>query len=155
MTRVHATSSCVQSDSIKGLAQSIAQPAYNRLLIAEPLLRRAVPILIRAFLVTILIGAFVQVLDQNRQKHAATMREIASIADLMKERIDHLRIDTHQDNLPCRAPSPRPGLSAPVSYMCRTVRRVSRLIGCARRRSQGTYHHPAQIKNGPEWGHFW
>jgi two-component system cell cycle sensor histidine kinase PleC len=90
MTRVHATSSCVQSDSIKGLAQSIAQPAYNRLLIAEPLLRRAVPTLIIAFLVTILIGAFVQVLDQNRQKHAATTREIASLADLMKERIDHL-----------------------------------------------------------------
>jgi len=90
MARVHATSSCVQSDSIKGLAQSIAQPAYNRLLIAEPLLRRAVPILIIAFLVTILIGAFVQVLDQNRQKHAATTREIASLADLMKERIDHL-----------------------------------------------------------------
>lgn len=55
---------------------------------------------------------------------------------------------------PCRAPSPRPGLSAPVSYMCRTVRRASRLIGCARRRSQGTYHHPAQIKNGLEWGRF-
>ena len=31
-----------------------------------------------------------QVLDQNRQKHAATTREIASLADLMKERIDHL-----------------------------------------------------------------
>jgi len=90
MTRAHATGSCVQSDSIKGLAQSIAQPAYNRLLIAEPLLRRAVPILIIAFLVTILIGAFVQVLDQTRQKHAATTREIASLADLMKERIDHL-----------------------------------------------------------------
>lgn len=90
MTRVHATSSCAQSDSIKGLAQSIAQPAYNRLLVAEPLLRRAVPTLIIAFLVTILIGAFVQVLDQNRQKHAATMREVASLADLMKERIDHL-----------------------------------------------------------------
>ena len=90
MARVHATSSCVQSDSIKGLAQSIAQPAYNRLLIAEPLLRRAVPTLIIAFLVTILIGAFVQVLDQTRQKHTATTREIASLADLMKERIDHL-----------------------------------------------------------------
>jgi two-component system cell cycle sensor histidine kinase PleC len=72
------------------LAQSIAKPAYNRLLIAEPLLRRAVPTLIIAFLVTILIGAFVQVLDQNKQKHAATTREIASLADLMKERIDHL-----------------------------------------------------------------
>ncbi|CAM5424982.1 histidine kinase OS=Afipia felis OX=1035 GN=pleC_2 PE=4 SV=1 [Afipia felis] len=90
MARAHTTSSCVQSDSIKGLAQSIAQPTYHRLLIAEPLLRRAVPTLIIAFLVTILIGAFVQVLDQTRQKHAAATNEIASLADLLKERIDHL-----------------------------------------------------------------
>jgi two-component system cell cycle sensor histidine kinase PleC len=90
MARAHTTSSCVQSDSIKGLAQSIAQPTYHRLLIAEPLLRRAVPILIIAFLVTILIGAFVQVLDQTRQKHTAARNEIASLADLLKERIDHL-----------------------------------------------------------------
>ena len=88
MARVHAAESCVQSDSIKGLAQSIAQPAYNRLLIVEPLLRRAVPTLIIAFLATILIGACVQVLDQNRQKHNAVTREIASLADLVTERIE-------------------------------------------------------------------
>ena len=43
MARAHAASACVQSDSIKGLAQSIAKPAYHRLLIAEPALRRAFP----------------------------------------------------------------------------------------------------------------
>ncbi len=48
MARAHAASGCVQSDSIKGLAQSIAKPAYHRLLIAEPALRRAVPTLIIA-----------------------------------------------------------------------------------------------------------
>ena len=70
MARAHAASACVQSDSIKGLAQSIAKPAYHRLLIAEPALRRAVPTLIIAFLITICLGAFVQVVDQNRQKRA-------------------------------------------------------------------------------------
>ena len=50
MARAHAASACVQSDSIKGLAQSIAKPAYHRLLVAEPALRRAVPTLIIAFL---------------------------------------------------------------------------------------------------------
>src|ERR1700739_2609645 len=70
MARAHAaTGACVQSDSIKGLAQSIAKPAYHRLLIAEPALRRAVPTLIIAFLITICLGAFVQVVDQNRKKH--------------------------------------------------------------------------------------
>ena len=90
MARAHATNACAQSDSIKGLAQSIAKPAYHRLLIAEPTLRRAVPILIIAFLITICLGAFVQVLDQYRQKRSATKREIAALADMLGERIDRL-----------------------------------------------------------------
>ena len=79
MARAHAASACVQSDSIKGLAQSIAKPAYHRLLLAEPALRRAVPTLIIAFLITICLGAFVQVVDQTRQKRAATKRDLAAI----------------------------------------------------------------------------
>ena len=66
MARADAASASARSDSIKGLAQSIANPAYRRLLTAEPLLRRAVPVLIIAFLVTICVGALVQVLDQRR-----------------------------------------------------------------------------------------
>src|SRR6202035_2751878 len=80
MARAHAASACVQSDSIKGLAQSIAKPAYHRLLIAEPALRRAVPTLIIAFLITICLGAFVQVVDQTRQKRTAMKRDLAAAA---------------------------------------------------------------------------
>src|SRR5215472_1774063 len=90
MSRAHAANACAQSDSIKGLAQSIAKPAYTRLLTAEPTLRRAVPTLIIAFLITICLGAFVQVLDQNRQKRAATKRDLAALADVLAERIDRL-----------------------------------------------------------------
>src|SRR5437899_8202932 len=90
MARAHAASACVQSDSIKGLAQSIAKPAYHRLLIAEPALRRAVPTLIVAFLITICLGACVQVIDQNRQKRATLKRDLTAIADFLAERIDHL-----------------------------------------------------------------
>ena len=90
MARVHAANACVQSDSIKGLAQSIAKPAYHRLLTAEPALRRAVPTLIIAFLITICLGAFVQVIDQNRQKRAAMKRDLAAIADVLAERIERL-----------------------------------------------------------------
>src|SRR5436190_2631584 len=90
MARAHAASACVQSDSIKGLAQSIAKPAYLRLLIAEPALRRAVPILIIAFLITICLGAFVQVIDQNRQKRASLERELAALSDLLAEHIEHI-----------------------------------------------------------------
>src|SRR3979490_2249347 len=90
MARANAASACVQSDSIKGLAQSIAKPAYHRLLIAEPALRRAVPTLIIAFLITICLGAFVQVVDQNRQQRAAMKRDLAALADFLAERLDRI-----------------------------------------------------------------
>jgi two-component system cell cycle sensor histidine kinase PleC len=91
MARAHAANACVQSsDSIKGLAQSIAKPAYQRLLTAEPVLRRAVPTLIIAFLVTICLGAFVQVLDQSRQKRVANKRDLNATADILSDRIGYL-----------------------------------------------------------------
>src|SRR3954470_6942359 len=90
MARAHAANACVQSDSIKGLAQSIAKPAYHRLLTAEPALRRAVPTLIIAFLITICLGAFVQVIDQSRQKRAAMKRDLSALTDLLAERLDRL-----------------------------------------------------------------
>jgi two-component system cell cycle sensor histidine kinase PleC len=90
MARAHAANACVQSDSIKGLAQSIAKPAYHRLLIAEPALRRAVPTLIIAFLITICLGAFVQVIDQNRLKRASIKRDLAAVADVLAERLERI-----------------------------------------------------------------
>jgi two-component system cell cycle sensor histidine kinase PleC len=90
MARAHAAEACVQSDSIKGLAQSIAKPAYHRLLIAEPALRRAVPTLIIAFLITICFGAFVQVVDQSRQKRATMKRDVAALGDLLAERLERV-----------------------------------------------------------------
>jgi two-component system cell cycle sensor histidine kinase PleC len=114
MARAHAASACVQSDSIKGLAQSIAKPAYHRLLVAEPALRRAVPTLIIAFLITICLGAFVQVVDQNRQKRGAVKRDLAAVADLLAERLDRIAsvrqdraatIDRLQSLLPGLIPS--------------------------------------------------
>ncbi|MGN6117625.1 MAG: PAS domain-containing protein, partial [Nitrobacter sp.] len=92
MAHAHAASACAQSDSIKGLAQSIAKPAYHRLLIAEPALRRAVPTLIIAFLVTICFGALVQVIDQTRQKQSATKRDLLALADLLAERLEHVGV---------------------------------------------------------------
>src|SRR3954463_9602948 len=90
MARAHAANALVQSDSIKGLAQSIAKPAYHRLLTAEPALRRAVPTLIVAFLITICLGAFVQVVDHSRQKRAATRIQLAALADILAERLDRI-----------------------------------------------------------------
>src|SRR3954465_8660262 len=80
--RAGAASASARSDSIKGLAQSIAKPAYRRLLTAEPALRRAVPALIIAFLITICVGAAVQVMDQRRQALAAAAVDIEALAEI-------------------------------------------------------------------------
>jgi two-component system cell cycle sensor histidine kinase PleC len=88
MARAETASASIRSDSIKGLAQSIAKPAYRRLLTAEPALRRAVPALIIAFLLTICVGAFVQVLDHRRQVIGELFKHLEAGADVMAERID-------------------------------------------------------------------
>src|SRR5579872_5343366 len=90
MGRAHAAGACVQSDSIKGLAQSIAKPAYHRRLLAEPALRRAVPTLVVAFMLTICLGAFVQVIDQARLKRDTAKRDLAAVADFIAERLEHI-----------------------------------------------------------------
>src|ERR1700680_4546568 len=90
MARAEAASASTRSDSIKGLAQSIAKPAYRRLVIAEPALRRAVPALIIAFLLTIGVGAVVQVLDHRRLAIADAINDMENIADFVAERLDRL-----------------------------------------------------------------
>src|ERR1700694_1092559 len=97
MARAEAASASVRSDSIKGLAQSIAKPAYRRLLIAEPALRRAVPVLIIAFLLTICVGAVVQVLEHRRQLIAATNLQIEAVAELMADRIERAVREARSD----------------------------------------------------------
>src|SRR6186713_404207 len=81
MARAEVARASTRSDSIKGLAQSIAKPAYRRLLTAEPALRRAVPSLIIVFLLTICVGAAVQVLDHRRQAVAEAAHDIDNVAD--------------------------------------------------------------------------
>src|SRR5690606_20634539 len=80
----------VHSDSIKGLAQCVADPTYRRLLTAEPLLRRAVPVLIIAFLLTVGIGAVIQILEHRRQAFADGWNEIDRLADIIDGRLSRL-----------------------------------------------------------------
>src|SRR4051812_35902175 len=91
MARANVASASARPDSIKGLAQSIAKPAYRRPLTAEPLLRRAGPVLIIAFLVTICVGAGVQVPDQRRQTLNTMAISLDALADLAVERLQQLK----------------------------------------------------------------
>jgi two-component system, cell cycle sensor histidine kinase PleC len=87
MARAGVASVSARSDSIKGLAQSVAKPAYRRLLTAEPLLRRAVPVLIVAFLATICVGTVVQVVDHRQQALNDMAVALDTVADLVAERL--------------------------------------------------------------------
>jgi two-component system cell cycle sensor histidine kinase PleC len=97
MARAEAAGASARSDSIKGLAQSIAKPAYRRLLTAEPALRRAVPALIVAFLMTIAIGAFVQVVEHRRTALSDAANDIDTIAEVLSERLDRTRREGSKD----------------------------------------------------------
>jgi len=88
MAPANVARASTSTDSIKGLAQSIAKPAYRRLLVAEPALRRAVPLLIITFLLTMAVGTGVQVLDHRRQTLATATDEIEILADILAARLD-------------------------------------------------------------------
>src|SRR3977135_4512981 len=90
MARADVARAPVSSDSLRGLAQPIATPAYRRLLTAEPALRRAVPALIIAFLLTICVGAIVQVLDHRRQAIGDIVKQIEGSADFLVDGIERL-----------------------------------------------------------------
>jgi two-component system, cell cycle sensor histidine kinase PleC len=93
MARAETASASLRPDSIKGLAESIANPAYRRLLTAEPLLRRAVPVLIVAFMLTICVGAAVQVLEHRRQAIVDTVRTSEALADHLAVALDRVSRD--------------------------------------------------------------
>jgi two-component system cell cycle sensor histidine kinase PleC len=61
----------------RGLARCLTRPAYQRLAEAEPILRRAVPILIVVFLAAVALGAAVQILDHRRQALADAEQDLA------------------------------------------------------------------------------
>ena len=90
MARAESASASAHSDSIKGLAQAVARPAYRRLLTAEPFLRRAVPVLIIAFLITLGIAAFIDVRERWRQAVTKSAEELDLVVTLTAERIDRL-----------------------------------------------------------------
>ena len=93
MARAESASASAHSNSIKGLAQAVARPAYRRLLTAEPFLRRAVPVLIVAFLVTLGIAAVVDIRERLRQAIVKSADELDLVATVMAERIERLALE--------------------------------------------------------------
>ncbi|HEX2653776.1 MAG TPA: PAS domain-containing sensor histidine kinase, partial [Xanthobacteraceae bacterium] len=89
MVRAEAALPSARPDSIQGLAQAIAKPAYRRLLIAEPTLRRAVPVLIVAFLLTVGIAAVVQSHNRYQQAIRTTFEQLYAASEVAVDRLNH------------------------------------------------------------------
>ncbi len=105
MARAESASVSAHADSIKGLAQAVARPAYRRLLTAEPFLRRAVPVLIVAFLITPRL--------RGRRRHPRTAASgdrpspptsSISIATLVAERMERIVATESGDTIASRLP---------------------------------------------------
>src|SRR3954447_24603528 len=90
MARAESASASAHSDSIKGLAQAVARPAYPRLITAEPFPRRAVPVFIVAFVVRLVIAAFVDVRERLRQAVIRSAEELSLVTTIIAERIDRM-----------------------------------------------------------------
>src|ERR1041384_6777412 len=90
MARADSASASAHSDSIKGLAQAVARPAYRRLLTAEPFFRRAVPVLPIAFLTTLRLAARLGLRERGRQAVTKSAEELDLVVTLTAERIDRL-----------------------------------------------------------------
>lgn len=67
MARVHAASTTAHGHSTRGLARSLTHPNYQRLVDAEPVLRRVVPVLIIVFLMSVALGALLQAFEHRRE----------------------------------------------------------------------------------------
>jgi two-component system cell cycle sensor histidine kinase PleC len=80
MGRAPAANAPLRVQTVRGLARSLTHPAYQRLLDAEPLLRRAVPILIVSFIGAVAISAAVLIFDHRREAIADAKRELALLA---------------------------------------------------------------------------
>src|SRR3954466_6293279 len=97
MARADSASASAHSDSIKGLAQAVARPAYRRLLTAEPFLRRAVPVLIVGVLVALGVAAVVEMRERRRQAIAKSADELDLAATIMAERMERTAVKESGD----------------------------------------------------------
>ncbi|MCK0196323.1 ATP-binding protein [Ancylobacter sp. 6x-1] len=77
MARANAADASARVQAMRGLARSVAKPAYQRLVEAEPFLRRAVPALIVAFIAIVAVAAIVQIRAYRNQAVADAKDQLA------------------------------------------------------------------------------
>ena len=150
MARTNAASASFQTQNLRGFAHALHRPALQRLLNAEPLLRRAVPILIVAFIAAVAVGAVVQITEHRRETIVDAGKELALLSlvlgeDLSRRAGDDTARPGRRRRCARRCPrtrpragggftSPRPaGASSPRRRRARYPRRCSTCSARARR----------------------
>src|SRR5579863_2341210 len=76
--------------SISGHAKLLARPAYQKLLAAEPLLRRLIPVLIFIFLVIVGLARFVELYQLRFEREYEARESLSMIASLLGGALDKL-----------------------------------------------------------------
>jgi two-component system cell cycle sensor histidine kinase PleC len=87
MARAYAANASLHDRAVRGLARSLSRPAYQRLLEAEPLLRRAVPILIVVFLLVVMTAATLQILTARQQAASDAQEALALITGMAADNL--------------------------------------------------------------------
>jgi two-component system cell cycle sensor histidine kinase PleC len=87
MARAHAANASLRDQAVRGLARSLSRPAYQRILEAEPLLRRAVPVLIVVFLAVVGASAAMQIVTHRHQAIAEAQDSLVLMAGVAADNI--------------------------------------------------------------------
>ncbi|MCS0501117.1 PAS domain-containing sensor histidine kinase [Ancylobacter mangrovi] len=87
MARANAAGGSVRVQAMRGLARSVARPAYQRLVDAEPFMRKAVPALIVAFIGIVAVAAIVQNRAYRSEAVASAKDELALFATAIASEI--------------------------------------------------------------------
>ena len=107
MARANAAGASVRVQAMGGLARSVARPAYQRLVEAEPFMRKAVPALIVAFIASVAIAALVQIRAYRADAVANAKDELALFAAAISSEIGRHGTGTTPDVLLSSSLPPR------------------------------------------------
>lgn len=107
MARANAAGASVRVQAMGGLARSVARPAYQRLVEAEPFMRKAVPALIIAFIASVAIAALVQIRAYRADAVANAKDELALFAAAISSEIGRHGTGTAPDVLLSSSLPPR------------------------------------------------
>jgi len=73
---------------IKGHARLLAKPAYEKLVLSEPILRRCIPILIILFLLIVALARFIQLYDLRMERESQARDMMSMVSSFLAQSLD-------------------------------------------------------------------